>query len=87
MIQAIYNANRRIEPAHGTITIFDSNRDNFWEVELWQSADMQTANCSYRINTTSLDMALTIYNSKVKPEIDRKQRLYMASGKFDKQNN
>ena len=84
---ALYKDKRYIEPPHGTITIFDSNRDNFWEVELWQSADMQTAHCSYRINTTSPDMALTIYNSKVKPEIERKQRLYMASGKFDRQNN
>ena len=84
---ALYKTKRYIEPPHGTINIFDSNTDDFWKVELWQSADMQTAHCSYRINTTSPDKALTIYNSKVKPEIERKQRLYMASGKFDKQNN
>lgn len=84
---ALYKTKRYIEPPHGTINIYDTNTDNFWEVELWQSADMQTANCSYRINTVSVEKALAIYNEKVKPEIERKEKLYVASGKFDRQNN
>ncbi len=48
---------------------------------------MKTAYAIYRIVESSLENATRIYNEKVLPEIVRKERLYIASGKFDKQNN
>lgn len=57
-----------------------------YEVTLWQDKDMQTAYANYSIIANSLENATQIYNDKVLPEIKRKERLYIASGKFDKQN-
>ncbi len=58
-----------------------------YEVTLWQDKDMKTAYAVYHINARSFENATRIYNEKVLPEIVRKERLYIASGKFDKQNN
>lgn len=86
-MQALYNKKRYIEPASGTINIFARGTSpEEYDVTLWQDKDMQTAYASYFIVASSLENATRIYNEKVFPEIARKERLYIASGKFDKQN-
>lgn len=86
-MQALYNQKRYIEPADGTIFIFARGTSpEEYEVTLWQDKDMQTAYAQYRIIARSLENATQIYNDKVLPEIKRKERLYIASGKFDEQN-
>ncbi len=86
-MQALYNQKRYIEPANGTINIFTRGTSpEKYDVTLWQDKDMQTAYAEYYINARSFENATQIYNDKVLPEIARKERLYIASGKFDKQN-
>ncbi len=87
-MQALYNKKRYIEPADGFINIFARGTSpEEYEVTLWQDKDMKTAYAIYSIVASSLENATRIYNEKVLPEIARKERLYIASGKFDLQNN
>ena len=87
-MQTLYKQKRYIEPAIGTIHIFaDSLTPEEYKVTLWQRKDMQTAFVMYIMDARSFESATRIYNEKVLPEIARKERLYIASGKFDLQNN
>ncbi len=87
-MQALYNKKRYIEPADGFINIFARGTSpEEYKVTLWQDKDMKTAYAIYYIVARSLENATQIYNDKVLPEITRKERLYIASGKFDEQNN
>ena len=87
-MQTLYKQIRYIKPADGTINIFTGmTSPEKYEVILWQDKDMKTAYAVYHINARSFENATRIYNEKVLPEIARKERLYIASGKFDLQNN
>ena len=87
-MQTLYKQIRYIKPADGTINIFTGmTSPEKYEVTLWQDKDMKTAYAVYHINARSFENATRIYNEKVLPEIARKERLYIASGKFDLQNN
>lgn len=86
-MQTLYNKKRYIEPANGNIHIFTRGTiPEEYDVTLWQDKDMKTAYADYFIVASSLENATRIYNDKVLPEITRKERLYIASGKFDEQN-
>ncbi len=85
-MQALYNKKRYIEPADGFINIFARGTSpEEYKVTLYQRKDMQTAFVMYIMDARSFESATRIYNEKVLPEIVRKERLYIASGKFDRQ--
>ena len=87
-MQTLYKQKRYIEPANGTIHIFPgSPNPEEYNVILWQQKDMKTAFALFNVYACSFEEATRIYNEKVIPEIARKERLYIASGKFDEQNN
>lgn len=84
--EKIYQSKRVIDERLGEIMIYPSMPEKI-KVEFWQEADLFTGHADYRIIAGSPERALELYHNVALPEIERKERLYLAAGKFDRQNN